>query len=57
MNLAAMAAGRTIGSLIGPRLWERAGLIGNTTVAAIMMVLAALVLARWLREGVEEVHE
>lgn len=57
MSLAAMAAGRTIGSLIGPRLWERAGLSGNTTVAAIMMVLAALVLARWLREGVEEAHE
>jgi len=57
MNLAAMATGRTIGSLIGPRLWERAGLVGNTTVAAIMMVLAALVLARWLREGTEEVHE
>jgi len=57
MNLAAMATGRTIGSVIGPRLWERVGLIGNTTVAAIMMVLAALVLARWLREGTEEVHE
>ena len=57
MNLAAMATGRTIGSLIGPRLWERAGLPGNTTVAAIMMVLAALVLARWLHEGMEEVHE
>jgi predicted MFS family arabinose efflux permease len=57
MSLGAMAAGRTIGSLIGPALWARAGLVGNTTVAATMMVLAALVLARWLHEGVEEVHE
>ncbi len=57
MSLAAMAAGRTIGSLIGPALWDRAGMTGNTTVAATMMVLAALVLARWLREGVEEEHE
>ncbi len=57
MSLAAMAAGRTIGSLIGPALWDRAGMTGNTTVAAAMMVLAALVLARWLREGVEEEHE
>ena len=57
MSLAAMAAGRTIGSLIGPALWDRAGMTGNTTVAAAMMVLAALVLARWLHEGVEEEHE
>lgn len=54
MSLGAMAAGRTIGSLIGPQLWDRAGVVGNSTVAAVMMLLAVLVLARWLREGKEE---
>lgn len=53
MSLGAMAAGRTIGSLIGPVLWDKAGVVGNSTVAAVMMLLAVLVLARWLREGKE----
>jgi predicted MFS family arabinose efflux permease len=54
MSLGAMAAGRTIGSLIGPFVWDRAGVTGNSTVSAVMMLLAVLVLARWLREGKEE---
>jgi predicted MFS family arabinose efflux permease len=53
MSLGAMAAGRTIGSLIGPIVWARAGVVGNSAVSAAMMILAVLVLARWLREGVE----
>ncbi len=57
MSLGAMAAGRTIGSLVGPLVWERAGVAGNSTIAAVMMLLAVLVLARWLREGKEEHHE
>ena len=51
MAFGAMAAGRTIGSVIGPFVWQRAGLAGNASVAALMMVLAVLVLFRWLREG------
>jgi predicted MFS family arabinose efflux permease len=51
MSLGAMAAGRTIGSIIGPFIWQRAGLAGNSAVAALMMALAVLVLFRWLREG------
>lgn len=51
MSLGAMAAGRTIGSVVGPFVWQRAGLAGNATVAAVMMLLAVVVLFRWLREG------
>ena len=51
MAFGAMAAGRTIGSVIGPFIWQRAGLPGNATVAALMMVLAVVVLFRWLHEG------
>lgn len=54
MSLGAMAAGRTIGSLIGPILWARLGIAGNAILAAVVMVLAVLVLARWLREGTVE---
>lgn len=57
MALGAMAAGRTIGSLIGPVVWDRTGVAGNTTISAVMMLLAVLVLARWLREGKEVSHE
>jgi predicted MFS family arabinose efflux permease len=53
MSLGAMAAGRTIGSLIGPYVWENFGVAGNSTISAVMMLAAVLVLARWLREGVE----
>lgn len=57
MSFGAMAAGRTIGSLIGPVVWDRAGVAGNSAVSAVMMVLAVLVLHRWLREGKEESHD
>jgi predicted MFS family arabinose efflux permease len=53
MAFGAMAAGRTIGSIVGPFVWARAGVVGNSLLAATMMVLAVLVLARWLREGQE----
>jgi len=53
MSFGAMAAGRTIGSIIGPFVWARAGLLGNSLVAAVVMLLAVAVLARWLREGQE----
>jgi predicted MFS family arabinose efflux permease len=54
MSFGAMAAGRTIGSIVGPFVWARAGLPGNSIVAATMMLLAVLVLYRWLREGKEK---
>ncbi|MBP6015831.1 MAG: MFS transporter [Candidatus Promineofilum sp.] len=57
MSLGAMAAGRTIGSVIGPFVWARAGMTGNSAISAVMMLLAVLVLARWLREGKEEINE
>lgn len=57
MSLAAMAAGRTIGSLIGPVVWDRAGVAGNSAISALMMLLAVFVLARWVREGKEESDE
>ncbi len=57
MSLGAMAGGRTIGSLIGPPVWERFGVAGNSVMAAAGMILAVVVLARWVREGQEEHHE
>ncbi len=53
MTFGAMAAGRTIGSIIGPAVWLRAGMWGNSIIAAEVMLLAVVVLARWLREGEE----
>lgn len=57
MSLGAMAAGRTIGSLVGPFVWERAGIAGNSILAAVMMALAVLVVVRWLHESKEVVRE
>ena len=42
---------RTIGSIIGPIVWTQAGMLGNSLIAAALMLLAALVLVRWLREA------
>lgn len=55
MSFGAMAAGRTIGSIIGPAVWQRAGITGNSLIAAAVMLLAVAVLVRWLREAREEV--
>ena len=57
MSLGAMAAGRTVGSLIGPFVWDQAGVAGNSAISAVMMLLAVFVLARWVREGKETIHE
>jgi predicted MFS family arabinose efflux permease len=51
MGFGAMAAGRTIGSIVGPAIWGRFGLPGNSLLSAAMMLLAVVVLLRWLREG------
>jgi predicted MFS family arabinose efflux permease len=53
MILAAAAIGRSLGSLLGPFIWEHGGLSRNTQVAAVLTVAAVFVLARWLREGEE----
>lgn len=49
--IAAGAMGRLLGGIVGPILWARTGFMGNAFVAAAIMLLAAFVLARWLREG------
>ena len=51
MVLAAASLGRMAGALLGPVVWQAAGLAGNTLLAAIATLLAVLVLARWVREG------
>ena len=33
------------------QVWTRAGMLGNSLIAAALMLLAALVLVRWLREA------
>lgn len=53
MSLGAMAAGRLIGSLLGPALWQQGGITANALVAATVMVLAVIVLWRFLHEGTE----
>lgn len=53
MSLGAMAAGRLIGSLLGPALWQQGGITANALVAATVMVLAVVVLWRFLHEGTE----
>ncbi len=50
MALGAGALGRTIGSLVGPLIFQRAGFAGSGTTAALIMAFGVLVLARWVRE-------
>jgi len=51
MVLAASAVGRTAGSLLGPIVWQRGGLIANGALAAVAMITAVFVLVKWIREG------
>ncbi len=50
LNTAAMAAGRVISSLTGPRLWAAGGLAFNTSVSAAVVVFAAVVVWWKVRE-------
>jgi len=50
MVLAAGALGRALGDIIGPRIWDKGGLVGNGITAAIIMTLAILILANRVRE-------
>jgi len=52
--LAAGSMGRMLGALIGPEVWQLRGLAGNTFLGAIIMWVAVLVLALWVREGEEQ---
>lgn len=52
--LAAGSMGRMLGALIGPAVWQQGGLAGNTFLGAIVMWVAVLVLALWVREGEEQ---
>ncbi len=51
MVLAASAIGRTAGSLLGPIVWQRGGLMANGALAAVAMITAVFVLVRWIKEG------
>jgi len=51
LNSAAMAAGRVVSSLTGPRLWLAGGLPLNTIVSACVVLVASLILWRGVREA------
>lgn len=48
--LAFGALGRSLGDVLGPRIWNVSGLAGNGLAAMFIMVCAALVLWMWVRE-------
>jgi len=50
LNVAAMAVGRLVSSLIAVRLWTAGGLIANTLVSAVVVVLALGILVSFVRE-------
>ncbi len=50
MVLAFGALGRALGSLIGPLIWQMGGLRANGLLAALIMLIAVAVLARWVKE-------
>ncbi len=56
LNVAALAVGRLLSSLIAVRLWNSGGLAANTTVSAMATLLALLILASLVRERQPEVQ-
>lgn len=50
MVMAAAGLGRTLGDLVGPKVWEWNGIAGNSWAAGIVIWLGVFVLARWIRE-------
>lgn len=52
MSIAFGALGRTIGSQLGPRIAQQFGFSANGLIAAVVMAVATLILARWIREAV-----
>lgn len=51
--LAAGALGRALGSWLGPFLFSQFGFSSNGLISAIITAVAALLLARWIREASE----
>jgi predicted MFS family arabinose efflux permease len=51
VTLAAASLGRATGALVGPLIWDWAGFRWLGLVAAVIMALSILILARWVREG------
>lgn len=51
VTIAAGALGRTIGAIIGPIIWQTAGFHLTGFVAAVIMGVAIVILALWVREG------
>jgi predicted MFS family arabinose efflux permease len=49
--MASFALGRTVGTLVGPFVAAHFGSTGNGLTSAGMMLLAVLVLARWVKEN------
>ncbi len=49
--LAASSLGRAIGALVGPAIWDWAGFQWLGIIAAVIMALSILILARWVQEG------
>ncbi len=48
--MASFALGRTLGTLVGPFMAQSFGTTGNGLTSAGMMLIAVLVMARWVRE-------
>ena len=48
--MASFALGRTLGTLVGPFVADRFGSTGSGLTSAAMMLIAVLVLARWVKE-------
>ena len=49
--LAAAGLGRALGAFIGPVVWDRVGFQGLGVITAVIMALAVVVLALWVRES------
>lgn len=49
--LAAGSLGRAVGALVGPVIWDLAGFKWLGVVSALVMALAIVILAVWIREG------
>jgi predicted MFS family arabinose efflux permease len=50
LNVAAMAVGRLVSSLIAVRLWTAGGLVANTLVSTVVVALALGILVSFVRE-------
>jgi predicted MFS family arabinose efflux permease len=52
--LAAAGVGRALGALLGPIIWAQGDFNLLGLVAALIMGLAVIILALWVREGSSE---